>query len=68
MPVSDEGIEAYKAEICTVIPAIFMPVIRFLILRLKDVTGELSDFVSRRSGRIPFSECCLRMMNTISTV
>ena len=53
MPVSDEGIKAYKAKILTVILANSMPVIRILILRLKDVMGELSNFVSRKSGRVP---------------
>ena len=53
MHVSDEGIKAYKAEILTVIPANSMPVIRILILRLKDVMGELSNFISRQSGRVP---------------
>ena len=53
MPVSDEGIKAYKAKILTVILANSTPVIRILILRLKDVMGELSNFVSRKSGRVP---------------
>ena len=61
MPVSDEGVEAYKAKIPTVIPANFMPVIRILILRLKDVMGELSNFVSRKSGRVPsLNDVCAR--------